>query len=121
VPLAQVGIVGAHRDLRVDRRRSTDAAAGDERDRPRTPVGRRHREADRPPEVVRGLGLPSREVVRATVGAELEQQHRAPALRELSGDDAAARAGADHDHVDVLAHLSIRLTIRSRCPHDPFT
>ena len=36
--------------------------------------------------------------------AALEQQHVAAALGELARDDAAARARADHDDVEALAH-----------------
>ena len=36
--------------------------------------------------------------------AALEQEHAPAALGELAGDDAAARAGADDDDVEALAH-----------------
>ena len=36
--------------------------------------------------------------------AALEQEHVAPALRELAGDDTAARTRADDDHVEVVLH-----------------
>ena len=104
VPLRVVLRVRAQRDLRVDRRRcrrrsgpatSADRAAGAAVDQ---------REPDRPPEVVRRLRLPAREVGGGPVRAELEQQHAAAALRELARHDAAARAGADDHDVEPLAH-----------------
>ena len=36
--------------------------------------------------------------------AGLEQEDVAAALRELAGDDAPARAGADDDDVEVASH-----------------
>jgi hypothetical protein len=36
--------------------------------------------------------------------AALQEQHPAAALGELARDDAAARAGADDDDVEALAH-----------------
>ena len=38
------------------------------------------------------------------MAAGLEQQHRAAPLGELAGDDAAAGARADDDHLEALAH-----------------
>src|SRR6185437_13961573 len=62
VPLREVDAVGAHRDLGVDRRRAADAAPADHDDGAGTPVGGRHREADRPPEVVARVRLLAAEV-----------------------------------------------------------
>ena len=57
------------------------------------------REAERPEEVVRGLGLEAREVGRAEVRPAFEEQDVAAPLRELARDHAAARARPDHDDV----------------------
>ena len=101
VPLRDVALVGAEGDFRVDRRRTADAAAGEERDE--LPV-RKRREPERPEQVVCCLRLPAREVSRAEVRPALEQQHVASALRELAGHDAAAGPGSDDDDVEVALH-----------------
>ena len=93
----------AQRDLRVDRRRASDAAPAEERDGA-AGAAVDQREAHRPEEVVRRLRLPAREVGRGQVRPALEQQYAAAALGELAGDDPAARAGADDHDVEALAH-----------------
>ena len=45
--------------------------------------------------------------------AGLEQEHVAAALRELAGDDPAARARADHDDVELAAHQAIPMNDQS--------
>ena len=97
LPLGDVPVVRAQRDLRVDRRRAADAAAGEERDEP---CLARRREPERPPHVVRRLRLPAREVGGRQVRAGLEQEHVAAPLGELAGDDASARARADDDDLE---------------------
>ena len=101
VPLRDVALVGAQRDLRVDRGRAADAAAGEQGEH--LAVGKR-REPQRPPHVVRRLRLPADEVRGREVRADLEQEDVAAALRELACDDAAARAGAHDNDVEVLLH-----------------
>ena len=102
-PLRVVLRVGAERHLRVDRRRAADTAAAEQRHRAaRAAVDQR--EADRPPDVVRRLRLPAREVGRGLVRPGLEQQHLAATLRELAGDQAATGARAHHDDVETLVH-----------------
>ena len=106
VPLGVVVVGDAKRDLRVHRRRAADAAGTEERDDAAgAPVDRR--EADRPPEVVVRLRLPAGEVGGRAVRAALEEQDRAAAIGELAGDHATARARADDDDVEALAHPTI--------------
>ncbi len=103
VPLRQVLRVRAQRDLRVDRGRATDAATGDQPDRT-AGAAVDQREPDRPPEIVRRLRLPPREVGRRLVRPDLEQEDAAAAIRELAGHDSPTRTGP-HDHdVEALAH-----------------
>ena len=66
MPLRDVALVGAQRDLRVDRGRPADAAAGEQREH--LAAGKR-REPQRPPHVVRRLRLPAHEVRRREVRA----------------------------------------------------
>jgi hypothetical protein len=107
MPLAQIRLVGAHRDLRVDRRGAADAAARDQCHRSGSPIADRHCEPDRPPQVVHRVGFPASEVGGCAVRPELEQQHRAPALGELAGDHAATGA-RPHDHdLELIAHPPI--------------
>ena len=61
VPLGAVLRVRAQRHLRVDRRRAADAAAAEQPDRA-AGAAVDQREPDRPPEIVRRLRLPAREV-----------------------------------------------------------
>ena len=103
VPLRVVLRVRAQRDLRVDRRRATDAAPAEQRHRA-AGAAVDQREPDRPPEVVRRLRLPAREVGGREVRAELEQEDVPAAVGELARDDPAARAGADDHDVEPLAH-----------------
>jgi len=103
-PLVVLVLGRAQGDLRVDRRAAADAAAGDERDDAGARVVARHRHADRPPDVVHRVDLPAGEVRGGAMRADLEQEHAAPLARELAGDHAAARAGADHDDLEALAH-----------------
>ncbi len=101
VPLRDVALVGAEGDLRVDRRRSADAAPGDER---HELAARLRGEPERPEEIVRRLRLPAHEVRRAVVRPGLEQQHVPPAPRQLARDDPASGAGPDHDDVECVLH-----------------
>ena len=103
VPLGDVLLVRAQRDLRVDRRRPADAAAGEERDD--VAVGERP-EAERPPERVVRLRLPAVEVDRGQVRAGLEQEHVPAARGELAGDDPAAGPRADHHDIDALTRAA---------------
>ena len=104
VPLVELPLRRAQRHLRVDRRAAPDAPPADHHDRAEAGVAGREREAQRPPVVVRRPALPAREVGRHVVTAGLEQQHRAAALGELAGDDAAAGARADDDNFEAIAH-----------------
>ena len=103
VPLREVLRVRAQRDLRVDRRRAADAAAAEQPDRA-AGAAVDQREPDRPPEIVRRLCLPAREVGRSLVRAELQQKHAPAAVRELACHDSATRPGADDDHIKTLVH-----------------
>ena len=96
MPLRDVTLVRAKRDLRVDRRRAADTTTGEERDELAV---RERREAEWPEEVVRGLRLPAAEVRRAQVRPAFEQEHVSTSLRELAGDDASSGAGSDDDDV----------------------
>ena len=101
LPLCDVALVGAERDLGVDRRRPADAAAGEEGEHLAV---RKRGQPQGPEEVVRRLRLPADEVRGREVGPGLEQEHVAAALGELACDHAAASAGADHDDVEGVSH-----------------
>ena len=82
VPLGVVVVGDAERDLRVHRRRATDAAGTEHRDDPPSAAVDRGK-ADRPPEVVIRLRLPAGEVCRRAVRAALEEQDRATTVGEF--------------------------------------
>ena len=103
VPLGQVLRVRPQRHLRVDRGRAADTATGDQPDGP-AGAAVDQGEPDRPPEIVRRLRLPAREVGGGLVRPELQQEHVSPAVRELARHDSAARTGADNDDIEPLAH-----------------
>ena len=100
MPLGDVPLVRPQRDLRVDRRRPADTAAGEERD---DVAVRQRPEAERPPERVVRLRLPAVEVDRGQVRAGLEQEHVPAARRELAGDDTAA---SPRPHDDDVSYAS---------------
>ena len=89
--------------LRVDRGRAADAATGDQGDRTAGATVDQ-RETDRPPEIVRRLRLPPREVGSGLVRPELEQEDAPAAIRELARHDSATRTGADDHDIKSLAH-----------------
>ena len=103
LPLRQVLRVRTQRHLRVDRGRAADTATGDQSDRTAGSAVDQ-REPDRPPEIVRRLRLPAREVGRGLVRPDLEQEDVPAAIRELACHDSPTRTGADDHDVEALAH-----------------
>jgi hypothetical protein len=106
LPLGEVSLVGAQRDLGVDRRGAADAAPGDDPDRA-AGAAVDHRLAKRPPDAVGRLGLPAGEVRGRAVRAGLQQHDPAAALGELARDHPTPGAGADDGDVEALAHAPI--------------